>query len=318
MSKRGQPLFQPVRHLVSRITSHPGASRLTALFLLITVVLVALSVGYVIGTRDTQTDAAVMRQGTASALSAHIASQDDLCNTIERSELERALSQEKALSQVLNESLEAQQNALLQQQSEMNSLEDRILSALMKNYESQLISRSSGTVDNYRQEAEELIDLKKRLNQFEASEDAAEVDLADYRQSLDNRLDRIPTRWPVYGRISSGFGNRTHPVYRRPDFHPAIDIVADRGTSIRATATGYVAEASSDSSRGRYLIIDHGNGFKTVFMHCSSLKVSSGQTVEKGQVIATVGSTGTSTGPHLHYEIHLYGQPVNPVRFILE
>lgn len=318
MSKRDHLLIQPIRQLISSITGHPVFSRLPAMLLVITVMLAALSAGYVIGYRDTGADAAEARQEPAAVLAAHIASQADLCDTVERCDLEQALAQERALSQILNESLEAQQTALQQQQSEMNSLEDRILSALMSNYESQLISRSSGTLDSYQQEAEELIDLKKRLNQFEDSEDAAEVDLTDYRQSLENRLDRIPTRWPVYGRISSGFGSRTHPVYRTPDFHPAIDIVADRGTSIRATATGYVREASYDSSRGRYLIIDHGNGFKTIFMHCSTLKVSAGQTVEKGQVIATVGSTGTSTGPHLHYEIHLYSQPVNPVRFILE
>jgi murein DD-endopeptidase MepM/ murein hydrolase activator NlpD len=200
----------------------------------------------------------------------------------------------------------------------MDALETRILNTLMSNLSDQLISRSNGSVDSYVQETESLLDLSRRLNKFSQSEDAAEIDLTEYRQALDSRLLRIPTLRPVSGRISSGFGYRTHPVYRHRHFHSGLDIVASRGTSIKAAATGYVSEAGYNSSMGYYIKISHGNGFTTVYMHCQKLSVSRGQTVTKGQTIATVGSTGTSTGPHLHYEIHIHGTPVNPSRFIME
>lgn len=109
--------------------------------------------------------------------------------------------------------------------------------------------------------------------------------------------------WPVYGPISQ--------YYRGG--HPAIDITGKTGTTIRAADGGYVAFAGWDGGYGRCLVIDHGNGYTTRYAHCNSLSVSEGQHVSKGQAIATLGSTGHSTGPHLHFEVARNGSTLNPL-----
>ncbi|MCI8496665.1 MAG: peptidoglycan DD-metalloendopeptidase family protein [Clostridiales bacterium] len=120
-------------------------------------------------------------------------------------------------------------------------------------------------------------------------------------------------KWPVAGgSISSGYG------YRWGRFHKAVDIAASTGTNIYAADSGTVTFAGWGGSRGygNYLIIDHGNGFKTLYAHCNSLYVTAGQKVSKGDVIAAVGSTGFATGPHCHFEVILNGSNVNPSYYL--
>ncbi len=118
---------------------------------------------------------------------------------------------------------------------------------------------------------------------------------------------------PVAGRIVSGFGYRVHPIFHRVRFHYGVDIAAPYGSPIYAAADGEVVYAGWRRAYGNTVIVDHGNGLATLYAHCSAILVGEGQVVRKGQVIARVGSTGLSTGPHLHFEVRRFGEPVNPL-----
>jgi murein DD-endopeptidase MepM/ murein hydrolase activator NlpD len=119
---------------------------------------------------------------------------------------------------------------------------------------------------------------------------------------------------PVSGRISSRVGMRNHPIYGGRRMHRGTDIAAPSGTPIRAAAAGIVFKAAYGRGYGNHIVIIHGGGTSTLYGHCSRLAVSSGQRVKQGQVIGYVGSTGASTGPHLHFEVRRDGQVVDPLR----
>lgn len=132
-------------------------------------------------------------------------------------------------------------------------------------------------------------------------------------------LDSTPSVWPVRGRITSRFGMRNHPFDRTTKFHRGIDIVppTGRGALVRASANGVVIFADRDGYYGKCLKIRHFGGVVTRYAHLQSMKVKVGDRVHRDDVIATVGSTGRSTGPHLHYEVIVEGKPRNPRLFIL-
>lgn len=122
--------------------------------------------------------------------------------------------------------------------------------------------------------------------------------------------------WPVNGVITSPFGYRSHPIFGRQILHSGIDIGVDEGTPVHAADGGVVVEAGWISGYGYCVIIDHGNGTSSLYGHNSSLAVSSGQAVSQGQVIAYAGSTGNSTGPHVHFEVRVGGEPVDPSAYL--
>lgn len=129
-------------------------------------------------------------------------------------------------------------------------------------------------------------------------------------------LNSIPNGKPLeYRRISSGYGYRTHPITKRKSFHPAMDLTAKRGTPIYAPASGVVVFAKRKGAYGKFLLLAHSFGFKTAYGHLSRFAVKSGDFVSKGDLIAYVGSTGRSTGPHLHYEIRYLDKWLNPKPF---
>ena len=121
---------------------------------------------------------------------------------------------------------------------------------------------------------------------------------------------------PSSSRITSNFGGRESPTEGASSNHQGIDIGASTGSNILAAASGVVTIATYSSSAGNYVMISHGGGVSTVYMHCSSLLVSEGEQVSQGQVIAKVGSTGYSTGPHLHFGIRSGGSYVNPLNYV--
>jgi murein DD-endopeptidase MepM/ murein hydrolase activator NlpD len=127
----------------------------------------------------------------------------------------------------------------------------------------------------------------------------------------------IPSRMPVEGvRLSSDFGMRHHPVTGGRRAHKGVDLAGPIGTPILATADGTVARADWFSSYGLYVQLEHGGNLQTRYGHMSRLNVAAGQRVRKGEVIGYVGSTGRSTGPHLHYEVRINGAAVNPVPYM--
>lgn len=141
-------------------------------------------------------------------------------------------------------------------------------------------------------------------------------ELSDKKEELQSYLEHLPTYWPTKGVIESEFGNRLHPIYKKYMDHTGADIGGKKGNSIYAAATGKVIFVGKSSGYGNYLDIDHGNGIVTRYAHCSKLLVTKGQSVKVGDKIALVGNTGTTTGPHLHFEVRINNTAVDPTLFI--
>ncbi|HKP70043.1 MAG TPA: M23 family metallopeptidase [Pyrinomonadaceae bacterium] len=127
----------------------------------------------------------------------------------------------------------------------------------------------------------------------------------------------IPAMWAHMGKINNEFGFRRNPFGGRTyEFHAGMDIDGERGDAVLAPANGVVTEAGWKGGYGNMIEVDHGNGLKTRYGHLSKIDVQIGDSITRGQVMAFVGSTGRSTGPHLHYELRLNDRPINPRRFL--
>lgn len=142
------------------------------------------------------------------------------------------------------------------------------------------------------------------------------ADLSAAENKIDAFMETVPTLWPASGRITDRFGYRKDPFTRRKKFHAGLDIGADYGSKIKAAATGKVILAEYTAGTGRTVKISHARGITTLYGHASSILVKEGQVVKKGDVIAKVGSSGRSTGPHLHFEVLLYGTAVDPLQYL--
>ncbi|MBK7308712.1 MAG: M23 family metallopeptidase [Chitinophagaceae bacterium] len=171
--------------------------------------------------------------------------------------------------------------------------------------ENELGSEIAKTLDNIR---------KRVVYQFK-SYDAIEKLI----KNQEAKLASIPAIQPVsnkqLNRIASGFGMRIHPIYGIAKMHPGLDFTAPQGTPIYATGDGIVTAAGSGTGTGNYVQINHGYGYETKYLHMVRIKATAGKPVKRGEVIGWVGSTGASTGPHCHYEVHINGNPVDPVYF---
>jgi len=165
------------------------------------------------------------------------------------------------------------------------------------------------------------------VRDFSHSLDKLALQLEDREQQLsvietllmsrNLRQEVIPSGRPVkHGWLSSPYGKRTDPFNGKTEFHPGIDFAGKLGTKIMAVASGVVTWAGSRYGYGNMVEIDHGNGYSTRYGHAEKLLVKVGQTVKKGQPIALMGSTGRSTGPHVHFEVRIHGRTVNPARFL--
>ncbi len=145
----------------------------------------------------------------------------------------------------------------------------------------------------------------------------------DSLRSLDRLMARaakalatLPSRWPVRGSVNSEFGRRPSPWTQSVEFHSGIDIKAQMGTPVHAPAAGTVVVAGPAHEYGTAVMLDHGQNIKTLYGHLSKVSVQLGQKVERGTLLAYSGNTGRSSGPHLHYEIFVKGQPVNPRAYL--
>ncbi|MBE9138700.1 peptidoglycan DD-metalloendopeptidase family protein [Nodosilinea sp. LEGE 07088] len=180
----------------------------------------------------------------------------------------------------------------------------------------------------YEAEADLEKDLIARLKDRRGALEAAEAQLArDSEQVAGLIRQKIAAStgvirgtgrfvFPANANISSGFGNRRHPILGYNRFHAGIDFAASYGSTIRAADSGQVIFSGWYGGYGQTVIIDHGGGLSTLYAHASRLVVSEGQTVQQGQAIAAVGSTGLSTGPHLHFEVRRNGNPIDPREFL--
>ncbi len=131
-------------------------------------------------------------------------------------------------------------------------------------------------------------------------------------------LADAPSLWPVVGPITSSFGEREDPFNGEGAFHAGIDISSTFGQPVRASADGIVLTAGMATGYGREIMVDHGNGIQTLYGHLSGFAVTSGEQVKRGQIIGYVGTSGRSTGPHLHYEVRIRNTPVNPHKYLRE
>lgn len=141
-------------------------------------------------------------------------------------------------------------------------------------------------------------------------------EIKDYLRQQRDIYMATPKGWPASGNITSGFGSRVHPISRTEDFHAGIDISAEPGSSVRATADGVVSFSGWSGGSGNLVVIEHGFGFSTLYAHNKTIDVRVGQKVKRGEVITYLGSTGSATGPHVHYEVWRDGRAVNPMAFV--
>jgi murein DD-endopeptidase MepM/ murein hydrolase activator NlpD len=148
--------------------------------------------------------------------------------------------------------------------------------------------------------------------------------LEDRLQTVRSDVDKrnqlaaaTPSIWPTHGWLSSTMGNRIDPLTGEKDFHPGLDISADKGDPVYATADGQVVNASAAGNYGNLVILDHGYGLETRYGHLSAFKIKQGQIVKRGDLLGLVGSTGRTTGPHLHYEVRANGRILNPLQLLL-
>jgi len=156
--------------------------------------------------------------------------------------------------------------------------------------------------------------------------------LRDMLQGLESRLQSVqtgllkrnalaaatPSIWPAAGWLTSSMGSRGDPFTGAPDFHPGLDISADRGSPVHATADGTVTFAGGSGAYGNLVTIDHGFGLETRYGHLSRVDVAAGGAVKRGDLVGAVGATGRATGPHLHYEVRVNDRLLNPLQFLLK
>jgi murein DD-endopeptidase MepM/ murein hydrolase activator NlpD len=157
----------------------------------------------------------------------------------------------------------------------------------------------------------------ERLKSEAMSREESLSELEKLLETKKEMLIHTPSIWPVHGWVTSAFGFRTNPFTGLTQMHEGLDISNREGTPVVAPADGIVSATGKDFSYGNVVVISHGFGIISRFNHLSKILVGAGQKVKRGDRIAEVGTTGRSTGPHLHYEVRVNGIPVNPARYIL-
>lgn len=185
-----------------------------------------------------------------------------------------------------------------------------------------------GGVDRYKQlqgynSSDLMIETSKRLDRISKQLYIQSKSFDEVVKLVKNKaklLASIPAIQPIPNEDlrhqPGGFGWRTHPIYKTPEFHPGMDFAAPQGTEIRATGDGIIERADAAAQGyGNHVVINHGFGYETLYGHMLKFVVHVGQQVKRGQLIGYVGSTGLSTAPHVHYEVHKGGQIVNPINF---
>ncbi|ADH84803.1 M23 family metallopeptidase [Desulfurivibrio alkaliphilus] len=213
--------------------------------------------------------------------------------------------------------------------------------AAVKEKHRQMLARAAAKEEQQRQTLDTAMEeLRKRSEAIESILSAVDIDIEigegesntggpfiglddgtydDLTFKVDhylNFLESMPLGTPVPGTLTSPFGRRTDPFTRQPAMHDGLDIHNRVGTKIKAPAAGVVTTSNYNRFNGNYLVIDHGNGFATRYLHLQRSLVKAGERVERGQKIARLGNTGRSTGPHLHYTILYNGEAIDPYRFV--
>jgi murein DD-endopeptidase MepM/ murein hydrolase activator NlpD len=162
--------------------------------------------------------------------------------------------------------------------------------------------------------------MRSDIERLQSEAMSREESLSEIEKLLKNKKEMLahtPSIWPVMGWVTSDFGFRTNPFTGLTQMHEGIDISNQIGTLVIASASGIVSDTGNDFSHGKFVLISHGFGMTTRYNHLNRVLVRAGQKVARGDKVGEVGTTGRSTGPHLHYEVRVNGIPVNPMRYIL-
>ncbi len=257
--------------------------------------------------------------------------------------LRQSLDTNQHVTQIIDEQREEIGQQRLQIQSfahQINALKEKLIRLDRFEEKIRVIANlsSSQTDDNLfgvggtaPEDLEPRLELTQRHEGLmrEMHQQVDELDTAYQRQeeSFDNLLDKLegqrnllastPAIRPAGGWMTSRFGHRVSPFTGRKEFHKGVDIANRKGTAVMATANGIVSFVGHKGTMGKVLVIDHGHGMITRYAHLSEALKKQGEKVERGDIIAQMGNSGRTTGPHLHYEVHLNGIPVNPVTYIL-
>ncbi len=183
-------------------------------------------------------------------------------------------------------------------------------------------SEFSSLVEGFNQQSEETMVQKienlGKLRDIAVSQEELSQRLMEFFQDQQTLLASTPSVWPVRGWVTSGFGRRKSPFSKRQVMHPGIDIATKTGTPIAAPADGTISFSGTKGAFGKVVVIDHGYSYTTFYGHCSKLNKKLGDKVKRGDIIAYVGNSGRSTGPHLHYEVRVNGVTVDPTKYILD
>lgn len=233
--------------------------------------------------------------------------------------------EQAALQKMLNDN-----EKMLRDMAELSNLEKKLRRTLIRDVDSSKLS--GGTEDDEQPDAGRYLGQGGPKEEMGVSEIKAVLQaqnqnisqmIAERKSSVSELLQIIggsggtlaafPDRWPVQGgEISSPYGSRVGPIEGGYEWHQGIDIAVDFGDPVYASAAGKVEQAGWNGGYGRYVRIDHGNGYESAYGHMSSIAVEAGQQVSKGEIIGFVGSSGYSTGPHVHYEVLVDGKAVDP------
>lgn len=237
--------------------------------------------------------------------------------------------QQTKLQQLVNDN-----EKMLRDMAEISNLEKKLRRAIIRDVDSSKLGEGTSMVDSTAKETSNTsgytgkggpgkMDVAGTMSVLRAQNVNIAQMLDATKKSVSELLGEVegksgaaatfPDKWPTDGGvISSGYGARSGPIEGGYDWHPGIDIAVEFGTPVYAAAAGTVEQAGLNGGYGRYVRIAHGNGYETAYGHMSGLAVAAGQKVIKGEIIGFVGSTGYSTGPHLHYEVLADGQTIDP------
>jgi murein DD-endopeptidase MepM/ murein hydrolase activator NlpD len=247
-----------------------------------------------------------------------LVSRAEFVHRVFRSDEERivSLEEQKARVQEEREQVEELRDRAAEQVEAVRAERNRTAA-----FSEQVGARASALRAELAEQYGELDDVQARKEQYLRQQEELEAESRRVASLLRGRtggeatVGRGGMIWPASGPLTSGYGWRTHPIFGTKRFHAGIDIGAPTGAPVSAAATGTVVHASAKGGYGNAVIVDHGGGVATLYGHLSSVSTSHGATVARGETIGGVGCSGYCTGPHLHFEVRVNGDPQDPMRW---
>jgi murein DD-endopeptidase MepM/ murein hydrolase activator NlpD len=240
---------------------------------------------------------------------------------------EKALKRENEQYKVQIRYLNKKINDLGRAIAELKDRDANIYRAIFEAEPIEIKLGKAGSADKYRSlegfnNTEELIALNKKVDELTIQVSAQSKSFDELSKLAKNKtefLASIPAIQPISNkdltRVASGYGYRIHPIFKTHKFHSGIDFTAPQGTPIYATGNGTVSLAENGNGYGNHVIVYHGFGYSSLYAHMSRIKARPGQKVKRGELIGYVGSTGTSTAPHVHYEVIKGSNKINPINY---